>query len=337
MQAQHQEGLLKVRLNAEQAPRALITTALIHTILQKLQLRCLHTVKIYGLRAQHQVVWSKTFPAPGQEIVPQSISRFAYDRFEINLLALPCAFTLAGLLQFTGLIHLLEFPFLFWMHFMGELGILLLGSRLILLPELMGSSPPVPSLFLYPFVFALLAFLFFHSRRENLRWSMGLAVGLIGLQGLLTFGIPDSVFAVWAGLGGLCGELLLSTLILINFYHRFPDHLRWDFWRYPFLLLAACGFWQNLRLWWGTIPGTPASELMGIWSVLDLEWLMAQLQWSFSDILQFCQGVFLICSLLVLGFYVFFVLKTEPQRRYALQQQLISWWILRQTRQQSKI
>ncbi|NJK64601.1 MAG: hypothetical protein HC921_19625 [Synechococcaceae cyanobacterium SM2_3_1] len=334
MQVQQQQGLLKVMLNAEQAPRALITIALIHTILQKLQLRCLHTVKIYGLRAQHQVLWSKTFSAPGQEIVPQSISRFAYDRFEINVLALPCAFTLAGLLQFTGLIHLLEFPFLFWMHFMGELGILLLGSRLILLPQLMGSSPPAPSLILYPLVFALLAFLFFNSRRENLRWSMGLAVGLISLQGLFTFGLSDSAFAVWAGLGGLCGEFLLSTLILINFYHRFPDHLRWDFWRYPFLLLAACGFWQNLKLWWGSFPGTPASELMGTWSVLDLEWLTAQLQWSFSDILQFCQGVFLICSLLVLGFYVYFALKTEPDQRYALQQQLICWWVRRQARQQ---
>lgn len=43
------------------------------------------------------------------------------------------------------------------------------------------------------------------------------------------------------------------------FYHRPPDRLRWDFWRYPALFVSAPAFFESALFWIRMDPGLAAT------------------------------------------------------------------------------
>ncbi|HEX6244145.1 MAG TPA: hypothetical protein VFZ61_24685 [Polyangiales bacterium] len=55
--------------------------------------------------------------------------------------------------------------------------------------------------------------------------------------------------------GGFVAELVLPALALVAFHLRLPDRLRWDFFRFLVLPIAACAFVGALRLWLGIAHG----------------------------------------------------------------------------------
>jgi hypothetical protein len=66
--------------------------------------------------------------------------------------------------------------------------------------------------------------------------------------------------------GGVGGEIYLGALLVIAFFYEFPAQLRWDFFRFPFLLVGLYSYWDAFYLWikiknseasipWGTLLG----------------------------------------------------------------------------------
>ena len=59
-------------------------------------------------------------------------------------------------------------------------------------------------------------------------------VGQIALAGVAN----ADQWEMWTCMG-LGGEGALSALMVLTFYYRVPDRLRWDFWRWPVFFLGV--------------------------------------------------------------------------------------------------
>jgi hypothetical protein len=56
----------------------------------------------------------------------------------------------------------------------------------------------------------------------------------------LSFVMAEDESRMWVTFGGCGGEIVLSALVVASFYARLPARVRWDFWRWPFVLVACC-------------------------------------------------------------------------------------------------
>ena len=87
-----------------------------------------------------------------------------------------------------------------------------------------------------------------------------LLLGLSALAGWVTLtwfvSVETSRMLILAG--GFVAELVLPALALVAFHLRMPDRLRWDFFRFLVLPVAACAFVGALRLWLGIAHGSTA-------------------------------------------------------------------------------
>jgi hypothetical protein len=95
------------------------------------------------------------------------------------------------------------------------------------------------------------------ERRRYLAWMGG---GALVVQAVLTLGVANWRTLRWFTWSGCGGELAWSTLLVVSFYYRLPDRLRWDFVRFVALAAGAFGlvhaftFWRGVSLQPGYLP-----------------------------------------------------------------------------------
>lgn len=222
------------------------------------------------------------------------------------------AFALALLLQSIPIFRgLSQYFFSIPMHEMGHAVAAWLGSRWALpvgawIPmagmtyTLQGRSELLFALELFA-----IGALWVKARNLNLVFLSGLSLAAFLALVYWTWIAPSKSweeFMLWGGVGG---EFALSTLFILAFYHRLPDRVRWDFFRFPFLLAGAFSFlearsrWERIRLKkesipWGTmIDGR--SDPLG-----DMDRLKDQFGWSASDIASSYASLGNVCLALIL-------------------------------------
>ncbi|MEO0948305.1 MAG: hypothetical protein AAFY11_09205, partial [Cyanobacteria bacterium J06641_5] len=121
----------------------------------------------------------------------------------------------------------------------------------------------------------------------------------------------------------------LSALMLLGFYFRLPDRWRWDFYRYPVLVLAAITFWKNFWRWhlielgresipFGTLLGGEGDANGDMNRLLDWGWSAQRIVNSYSTLGD-------ICLLAIVVTYVVFLIKFNPQRWFHWRHQVVLW------------
>jgi hypothetical protein len=122
---------------------------------------------------------------------------------------------------------------------------------------------------------------------------------------------------------GCGGEFVLATLLMIAFYYRLPDSWRWDFFRYPFLLVGGYGFASAYLQWHqisrGTRPLPIGSFLDGVGGPGgDMGALMSQYHWSQAEIIASYTKIGNLCAWIIAAHYFYFLARsliqpTSPQ------------------------
>jgi hypothetical protein len=191
--------------------------------------------------------------------------RLSFDDPRVNLLALPCAFALAWLVQLSALGRMLLVPVQIQFHELGHAIMAWLSSR---------SALPLPFGFTFwreersyitgACMVFLLAMWLWSAWREQRRFALfsGVALLVLCLRLSITVSAERSMMFVIAG--GLAGELVLSCAALVTFYFPLPDRLRWDFFRFLLLVPAAATWLSAARLWLGVSAGTRALPMGSI-------------------------------------------------------------------------
>ena len=241
--------------------------------------------------------------------------RFSFDNPFGHRFALPSAFVIALVINATPFVVLLV-PLHVWTHEFGHATIAWLsGRRALPLPFGWTSVQFERSTIVY-LALAFLLVVWLHSAwRERLRWSMGIAGGLLLSQFYMTWMVSPFSIELWITFGGIGGEFYLSAFLIAAFYFRMPDRWRWDFWRYPVLVVAASTFWENFVLWhrirageaqipWGSILGE--GDAGG-----DMNILAFQYGWGSERIIDTYNRLGEFCLVVMIGIYVAFLLRNR--------------------------
>ena len=90
---------------------------------------------------------------------------------------------------------------------------------------------------------------------ERRRWALA-GASAAGLA-LMAAGFlqEEKAITMWVIFGGVAGEMILSALLFSAFNWEVSRRLRWDFWRYPIAVAAACAWLQSFSLWTGAPLG----------------------------------------------------------------------------------
>lgn len=135
----------------------------------------------------------------------------------------------------------------------------------------------------------------------------------------LSFFASTGQWQSWMHFGGTAGEFVLPTLLILAFYHRFPDRLRWDFFRYPLLLAAMCSLVASAQRW-HEVRGDPENRIL--WGKpisqsrdTDNDWvkLVRESGWTPQQIADSYANLGLACSGAVVMYYIWFLGKA-PRR-----------------------
>lgn len=162
----------------------------------------------------------------------------------------------------------LGFPFDVMCHETGHSLTAWLGGRWSI-PVIAGVAitDSAYSLFLSVLVSGVIAWLVWKAVRARSPLLLFCCALLIAGFVHLQFLVPEGQFEEYLLLGGHAGEFVFPALLIAAFYFRGPAGLRWDWFRYPFLVAAAfslVGAWQ----FWAKAVGDPVTGIYGV-SVAD--------------------------------------------------------------------
>ncbi len=272
----------------------------------------IQTVTLYGLRDNRIVLWKKTFPLARvlteDRTIEHNSDLFSYENQYINRFALPIAFLVSIFLHWSKL-DMLLLGMRIWIHEFGHAGVAWFSGR---------AATPLPfgwtnvSLDRSPIVYIcfllLWGLLFYSGWKDRNRWTMGIAsVAMLVQFGMTWFMSPDA-FEMWFAFGGVGGEFYLSTLLVFGFYLPLPDRWRWEFWRYPALLMGASTFVNAFSFWhqvkrgsaeipWGTMLNG-SGDAGGDMNQLH-DW-----GWSDGQIVNTYLAIGQLCLWMTIGIYV---------------------------------
>jgi hypothetical protein len=178
-----------------------------------------------------------------------------FDSWPVNLVVPPLLLVLVWLLNASPLGFFLK-GFHVWMHEFGHaVPAWLSGWRATPLPFGWTPVEQVHSNFVYYGLLLMFVILFVAGAKERKVWPMIAAVALAGLQFYMTWRMSERQKEFWMVFGGVGGEFVLSTLLMMFFYVQLPEKFRWGGCRYVFFLLGATAF-LNIWLRWREIyPG----------------------------------------------------------------------------------
>jgi Zn-finger nucleic acid-binding protein len=183
-------------------------------------------------------------------------TRFPFDSPLINRWSLPLALGFGLVLQVSSFAQMLIHSFVLMnFHELGHSCALWLSSifniPLSVFVPLAGETRSIGSSsgLIYSLIAILIGLWIRKSVRAGLRWATGLGVLVFILSTYLTWIASEPTRNFWITFGGPAGELILSTLVMMAFYHPILDRLRWDFFRFPALLFAALTLTQSTLFW----------------------------------------------------------------------------------------
>jgi hypothetical protein len=98
---------------------------------------------------------------------------------------------------------------------------------------------------------------------------------------------------------GQARAIVLPALVMLAFYQ--PLGWRWDFWRYPVVVVAAVGFVHALFLWVGVARGTTVmlhGSAVGDDAEGDMERLVREFSWTTASLARSYVALALACLFL---------------------------------------
>ena len=113
----------------------------------------------------------------------------------------------------------------------------------------------VHSDFVYYGLLLMFVILFLAGLKERKVWPMLAAVALAGLQFYMTWKMSERQQEFWMVAGGVGGEFVLSTLLMMFFHVQLPEKFRWGACRYVFFLIGATAFLNIWLRWREVYPG----------------------------------------------------------------------------------
>ncbi|MEO0803058.1 MAG: hypothetical protein AAFY57_12375 [Cyanobacteria bacterium J06642_2] len=325
---------LRITVDAKRFPEPHVTTAAIYDALRHLHVPHLREAKLYGLNRARKAIWKRAFRLPTAPADDTPVDRVQFDHPLTNVLAFPVALALGAILN--TVLPFLMLPLHIWIHEFGHATVAWLsGYRALPLPFGWTSIAGQKQVLVYGGVLFLLGLFIWQGWREKRRWPIALGSALLVLQFYMTWMMSERQFQIWVVFGGIGGEFYLSAFLMACFYFRLPDRWRWDFWRFVVLVIAAATFCQAFWRWhlidlgvaqipWGTIFGGSGD------SGGDMNQLNWAYGWSSDRIITAYRRLGELCALGLLGIYLFFAAKMNPQVWFDLRQRVTLWWFDRQ-------
>ncbi len=222
----------------------------------------------------------------------------------IEVAAIPVALFLGLVLSFVGE-GIVVFPVRLWFHELGH-ALLAWTSGRAALPLPFGFTfwSEQPSLFTSCCYVFLLLVMGAAGIRERRPFPIALSGSLLFAHIVMGWIMaPDSAIE-WILVGGLAGELAISTLLVAAFYFPMPDKTRWDFWRFLVLVPAAAAFASAARMWMRVAQGVeamPMGSIMGNDESGDLNRLITDYAWTSESITRFYCALSVICGAILLA------------------------------------
>jgi hypothetical protein len=184
------------------------------------------------------------------------------------------------------------------LHELGHATMLWLGSRVAIpIPMLTVQTMEGRSVLMFLALAGFLALACRQSWREECRGAAAFAAALLVLLVVVT-ALPDARHDMLVDFAGMGGELWLAALLVVAWFHRLPERVRWDRWRHAFLLMGMLVFARNGILWiraqhhpdeipWGSFWGDEG----------DMDQLVDAHGWSAGDIQRIYLRVAVACFL----------------------------------------
>ena len=252
---------LQIRTQAPQETEAIVRSLLtaLSDCREALFRLPIQTVTLYGMQGDRNILWKRSMSletALDLKAKRADADPFSFSNRSVNQFAWPIAFLSAGMAHWTGLDSLL-LGVRIWIHEVGHATVAwFYGHQATPLPFGWTNVNPDRSVIVYLCFATLWGLLGWVGWKEGKRLSVGIAALAIVLQIALTwFSKPDD-FELWLAFGGVGGEFALSTALIVAFYIPLPDRWRWDFWRYPTVVLAASTFLNSFSFWHQIKRGT---------------------------------------------------------------------------------
>lgn len=176
-----------------------------------------------------------------------------FDDGKVNTFVPPLLLAVTWLITISPLGFFLK-GFHVWMHEFGHaVPAWLCGYRATPLPFGWTPVEPVYSHFVYWGLLLLFGILFVAGVKERKVWAMIAAVACAGVQYYMTWRMPEHRQEFWwSAFGGVGGEFVLSTLLMLAFWVQLPEKFRWGACRYVFFLIGATSL---VAIWvrWGDV------------------------------------------------------------------------------------
>lgn len=236
---------------------------------------------------------------------PRFSSRFEYDTPLVNGVTLPAA------LVFALLVTLVFGPLIFltvgmWTHELGHAIVSwLTGIPAIPLPFVTFQTSEDRSWIVIALVALSWLALGAWGIRKRSAGLIGGALGIAALQVLLTGVMSPGRANQWVLFAGLGGEIVLSTVVMLAFYVRFP--LRWDFWRYPVVFTCAFAYVHALVLWLKVALGVaemPHGAFSGDSSEGDVERLLRTHEFTMASLARTYLWLAVTCGVVLVVVYL---------------------------------
>ncbi len=204
-------------------------------------------------------------PVPVAEVKPPAIKPrdpaddefilLRFDSWKLNLLLPPLLLAVMWAVTVSPLGFFLK-GFHVWMHEFGHaVPSWLAGWRATPLPFGWTPVEQTHSNFVYYGLLLMFVILGAAGVKERKVWPVIAALALAGLQFWMTWKMSERQKEFWMVFGGVGGEFVLSTLLMMAWWVQLPEKFRWGACRYVFFLLGATAF-LNIWLRWREIyPG----------------------------------------------------------------------------------
>lgn len=277
-------------------------------------------------------------PAPAEAIrvgtgpvdeTPERSARIAPDealahaRFDVadpwaRLLGLPIAFVVALPFATTEFGSLLGMPIRIQFHELGHAVVAWLSGRFAIpIPCGLTVWTDPPSSGAHLVVLLVAALLVIRGVRTKRR---GFFVGaaMLELAHVLVATRDDSIASIL--LAGGASELATPAAVVIAFFLPMHDRLRWDFFRFPALGVAAIGYLGAMRLWLAVFRGqeeAPIGSLLGTTGdgSGDLERLVAEHGYSLARIVGGYVALGVAAGVAIVSVYAWFAIHAVTEIR----------------------
>lgn len=247
-----------------------------------------------------------------------------YDSFKLNLLALPITFFLAFLISKIWVLYALAANFItIPVHELGHAIAAWSSSRPAIplgafipaaaFTTILSKSPIFGLIYVFLFLYGL-----FQSYKNRRVFPLVvLSAALIAFLKLSFFSSEDTETHAFV-IGGIWGEIWISTVLILSFFHPFLIKYRYDFFRF-FTLFGGCNvFWHAWELWSKSAKNVfylpMGSYIDGSDSQSgDLQKLIHQYHWESVHLAKTTLSFVHICLAIIIAQYLWAVFRSRRE------------------------